>query len=643
MSRDIKQKISYLIRDQLPEFIQENNSGFVDFLEAYYEGLERADNPYTTAVGLLAARDIDTTADSFLTYFKNEFLNNFPKQLAVDKSGNVLDERRVLKNIREFYSSKGSEKAYKLLFRIIYNSIVEFDYPKNYIFYPSDGKWIENKSLKVSSNNGDRLFQIKQREIFQLDSSGNIIARAVVDEVLKYDSGPYSVAELQLSQIQGTFSENYAITMKLDDGSSFTEKIYKVVSDLTFTGEPGFNFSVGDTITIGYNHPESSGVNFRAIVSEINSTGGIKNIRIENSGVDYNVEANLGLSAYPSTRYYLIYKSQTGGKISDNENISINLNALSTTPGYFKTNDGMLSSTEKLQDNQRYQEFSYVLKTEYNLTVYGKVFKKLVHPAGYKMFGDVLLYRKNNAIQDNVSELHILETPLIGNYLPYTFKTKENLRGAGTDVGTIGLGTDRTHFVDTWETAGVGADLYPNGFNPYNNTDHPGYGESTHIGRHEPTDDTNNPFHTDRLVTDSTDFNQDIGTDETVGNNSDYAPASDRVHHPGTMQDGTNALLGSNNPGSDWGPGETDYLGDRKHIGPIRDGVNNVNYAHLPNVSDKDKINTYWVVFPHPSVRGIKDIPHNTAFKDIVIRHFNEMRIKVEKDINKPHDLSFKV
>tara|TARA_Y100000004_G_scaffold190645_1_gene248110 strand:+ start:157 stop:2064 length:1908 start_codon:yes stop_codon:yes gene_type:complete len=635
MPRDIKQKISYLIEDQLPAFIQENNPGFVDFLEAYYEWLEKEDNPYTTPVGLLATKDVDTTADSFLTYFKNEFLKNFPKKLAVDKNGNTLDERRVLKNIREFYSAKGSEKAYRLLFRIIYNSTVEFDYPKNYILYPSDGKWIENKSLKVSSNNGKKLFQIKKKEIFQYDENNNIIARAIVDEVLKYDSGPYSVTELQLSQIQGTFDSKYSVTFNLDEGISFTERIYKVVSDLQITGQPGFNFAIGDVITIGLKARGASGTSFRAVVSEVNSTGGIKNVRIENSGVDYNAREET-----IEELYYLVYDVQRGGKILDSENIKIITNELSETPGYFKTNDGFVSSTEKLQDNQRYQEFSYVLKTEYNLNVYRKILKKLIHPIGYEMFGDVLLYRKNSVIRDNTSELHLLETPLIGNYLPYTFKTKENLRGAGTDVGTIGLGTDRTNFADTWETPnlGPGIDLYPNGFNPYNNTDHPGYGVSTH-NRNWSSDA---PFDS-QLVTDATDYNQDIGTDETVGNNSDYSPGSDHIHHPGTMQDGTNALLGSNNPGSDWGPGETDYLGDRKHIGPIRDGVHNINYAHLPNVSDKDKINTYWVVFPHPNVRGIKGIPHNTAFKDIVIRHFNEMRIKVEKDVTKPYDLSSKV
>ncbi len=632
MSRDIKQKISYLIEDQLPGFIQENNPGFVDFLEAYYEWLEKEDNPFTTPVGLMAAKDIDRTADSFLTYFKSEFLKNFPNQLAFDKEGNMLNERRVMKNIREFYSAKGSEKAFKLLFRIVYNSTVEFDYPKNYILYPSDGKWIENKGLKVSTNNGNKLFQIKKREIFQYDGEGNITARAIVQEVLKYDSGPYTVAELQLSEIQGEFNHETDVTMVLDDGSTFNEKIYRVVSELKMIGEPGFNFSVGDVITIGLARRGVSGVNFRAVITEVNSTGGIKNVRIENNGVDYNPPEGVTIEK----AYYLEYNSQTGGTVNNNENIEIVLNALSTTPGYFSTNDGFVSSTEKLQDNQRYQEFSYVLKTEFNLSTYAKILKKLVHPAGYQMFGDVLLYRKNNAIQDDTSQLHILEMPLIGNYLPYTFKTKENLRGAGTDVGTIGQGTDRTNFADTWEGAGI--DLYPNGFNPYDNTDQPGYGISTHMA--------NWPKHSDRytgqLQTDSTDILFDNATDDTVGNNSDI-DGSNHVHQPGTMQDGTNALIGSNNPGSDWGPGETDYLGDRKHIGPIRDGVHNINYAHLPNVSDKDKINTYWVVFPHPNVRGIKGIPHNTAFKDIVIRHFNEMRIRVERDTNKSYDLSLKV
>ena len=71
MARDFKEKISHLIADQLPVFIQTHNSGFVEFLEAYYEWLEQEDNPYTTPVGLMSGRDVDKTAGSFLDYFKS--------------------------------------------------------------------------------------------------------------------------------------------------------------------------------------------------------------------------------------------------------------------------------------------------------------------------------------------------------------------------------------------------------------------------------------------------------------------------------------------------------------------------------------------------------------------------------------------
>lgn len=59
--------------------------------------------------------------------------------------------------------------------------------------------------------------------------------------------------------------------------------------------------------------------------------------------------------------------------------------------GYFKNDDGKLSSTMVLQDSYKYQQFSYILKSEHTTDQYGDYLKALLHPAGYIMFGEILL------------------------------------------------------------------------------------------------------------------------------------------------------------------------------------------------------------------------------------------------------------
>lgn len=60
--------------------------------------------------------------------------------------------------------------------------------------------------------------------------------------------------------------------------------------------------------------------------------------------------------------------------------------------GSFSTNDGFLSDFKKIQDSFFYQKFSYVLRTGQNSDVWKNAFTRLVHPAGFIFFGEILLF-----------------------------------------------------------------------------------------------------------------------------------------------------------------------------------------------------------------------------------------------------------
>ena len=57
--------------------------------------------------------------------------------------------------------------------------------------------------------------------------------------------------------------------------------------------------------------------------------------------------------------------------------------------GLFTTNDGFLSDKKFLQDSYYYQKFSYVLRTGKNIADWKNAFTRLVHPAGFKFFGEI--------------------------------------------------------------------------------------------------------------------------------------------------------------------------------------------------------------------------------------------------------------
>jgi hypothetical protein len=72
-----------------------------------------------------------------------------------------------------------------------------------------------------------------------------------------------------------------------------------------------------------------------------------------------------------------------------------NSDVVKTYPkGLFLTNDGFLSDKKYLQDSYYYQKFSYVLKTGKNVADWKNAFTRLIHPAGFKFFGEIAILVK---------------------------------------------------------------------------------------------------------------------------------------------------------------------------------------------------------------------------------------------------------
>jgi hypothetical protein len=57
----------------------------------------------------------------------------------------------------------------------------------------------------------------------------------------------------------------------------------------------------------------------------------------------------------------------------------------------YTSNDGFLSDTKYLQDSYYYQSFSYVIKTGQGLSTWRDYVKKILHPAGFRFFGEILI------------------------------------------------------------------------------------------------------------------------------------------------------------------------------------------------------------------------------------------------------------
>ena len=225
-------------------------------------------NPVQNIQQLMQYADVDETIDQFFNEFKEAFLRTIPKDLTAG-----VNERNLLKNIKDLYRSKGTKKGHELFFRILLNEEPILYYPTKDMLRVSAGTWIEDQILRVtlpddtilmedaSATSGDifilnedggqiklqdsvtgtsDLLKLIGQEITQaavtdtsilsggayygLGYSVIGVATALIDNVVAYTFSGEKVYELIIStdSVVGTFATGHTITATANDDADVT-------------------------------------------------------------------------------------------------------------------------------------------------------------------------------------------------------------------------------------------------------------------------------------------------------------------------------------------------------------------------------------------------------------------------------------
>lgn len=274
--------ISNFVFSQSPFFVRNDHPTFVKFIEAYYQYLEQEGKTIERAKGFRSALDIDRTIDLYSEQLFSQFLHLLPNDILADKN-------MVVKHIKDFYRAKGSEKSVEFLLSILYDLDTNFYYPKRDILKASDGKWYQEKSLKVFdiqvNNVADPgIFTAKNftgRQIRGITSN----ATATVESVDVYYETGVVVKELKVSNQVRDFIAGEKIAATFEE-----EGLIKDISANVFSGiivrvditERGNNYAVGQSIPIESN-TGSGGV---VIISSV-SRAAIKAISVVDGGAGF--------------------------------------------------------------------------------------------------------------------------------------------------------------------------------------------------------------------------------------------------------------------------------------------------------------------------------------------------------------------
>jgi hypothetical protein len=239
-------------------------------------------NPVQNIQQLLEYADVDNTVYSFLDKFRDSFMEAMPNTVA-----DGLSKRKLIKNIKDMYAAKGTEKGHKLFFRILFDEEATIAYPRDNLLRPSDGKWTTDKVIRIVET-GTSDFNNAIGETITGETSG---ATAIIATVIKFREGATQIAELNLdaNSVTGTFQSGESGTT-IDTGldleiSGIIKSI--VVEGTVSTG--GAYYSTSDPVRV----TGGSGNNAATARVESAGAGSIDEILIENGGTGYSAGEEL--------------------------------------------------------------------------------------------------------------------------------------------------------------------------------------------------------------------------------------------------------------------------------------------------------------------------------------------------------------
>jgi len=198
------------------------------------------------------------------------------------------------------------------------------------------------------------------------------------------------------------------------DPSSNVDNVSQILeNDVIYQGTPTAQTFTGivdsllnsNTIIRVFNFsgtPNTSGNN--VIITRVNETGTVVNVH--NTGITF-AAANVTGKSYP-------YRYGNGRARANAEF----LNGLIRYNGFYLNTDGHISSDKRLQDDEKYHNFSYSLSSEESYDTYKKTVFDVIHPSGTKLVPIHVIpenYVSRPTINVNTHAIVLTDNTLIGS------------------------------------------------------------------------------------------------------------------------------------------------------------------------------------------------------------------------------------
>ena len=163
-----------LIDDEIITYTSKTSTSFQGCVRGF-SGVTSYQDPTTPdqlvfTQSAAASHTNGSTVSNLSILFLKEFLNKVKKQITPGFEGRSLysdlNESLFIKQSIDFYSSKGTDSSFKILFKALYGEDVEVIKPRDFLIEPSNAQYRITKDLVVEQISGDPL-KLQNRTLYQ--------------------------------------------------------------------------------------------------------------------------------------------------------------------------------------------------------------------------------------------------------------------------------------------------------------------------------------------------------------------------------------------------------------------------------------------------------------------------------------------
>ena len=255
------------IGDEVISYTGKTNTSFTGCIRGFsgITSYKSDENPGELVFSSTSAADHKSgvSIENLTCLFLKEFLNKTKIQLLPGLSERTLssdlNQNIFIKQSKDFYTSKGTDESYKILFKALYGVDVEVIKPRDNLFTPSNARNLVTSNFLVEPINGDPS-NVESRTIFQGDNDETYTSIYDVEKVsagvgrtfyrLAYDDG-YNRDARALGSTVGTFkiAPKTHVIGNVSAGSTFID----VDSTVGFpnSGEIYVRYPNGVSATVG--------------------------------------------------------------------------------------------------------------------------------------------------------------------------------------------------------------------------------------------------------------------------------------------------------------------------------------------------------------------------------------------------------